>query len=159
MPSEEWDEYRIAVAHKWLNGIRQKAIESQRLCALVEDMRGKATGLKGIDYATQSFTHAPNRDAIPNAVAGIQIAVARYCTALSELTADQQQAERALSELEDVSYRAALTYHYLLNTTWAACCERMGYSEGGMMKLRRRALSAAYDVMPLSEKDPLPRAI
>lgn len=159
MSTDAWRDYKIETAHRWLDGIRRQGIESQRLCALVEDLRYKATGLTAIDYAAHSPSQGPNKDAIPNAISVIQTAIAHYTTALAELTAAQHTADLALTKMDDTSLRAALTYHYLLGLEWCIVAKKMHYSESGLMKLRKRALAAAYDVMPLSERDPLPKAI
>lgn len=42
----------------------------------------------------------------------------------------------------------ALNLHYMQGKTWEMVCVEMGYSYGGMMKLRRRAVDEVYDLMP-----------
>ena len=42
----------------------------------------------------------------------------------------------------------ALKMHYMMGKTWEMVCVEMGYSYGGMMKLRRRAIDEGYDIMP-----------
>ena len=55
--------------------------------------------------------------------------------------------------------RALHLYYVDALDGWERVCVEMGYSYDGLMKLRRRALLHAYDVMPHTERDSLPPAI
>ena len=53
----------------------------------------------------------------------------------------------------------ALKLHYMRGKTWEMTCVEMGYSYGGMMKLRRRAVDEVYDLMPEEwRRQPIPNA-
>lgn len=157
--TDEWERYRRAQAARWLEHVRRLGEHAETLRREVDEEREAASGLGAIRYDGMPKASCSDGDALPNAVIRIQERIARYIERLSEYEAERWAAHDALEGVADPLERRALTYHYLLGDTWEECCVKMHYSYDGMMSLRKRALSSAYDVMPHAMRDPMERAI
>lgn len=157
--TEEYERYKRAQAARWLEHVRRLGGKCRALQAQIEEERSIATGLQGIDYSAVSFAATPTADAIPNAVAKIQDLVRAYCEELSSCASERKEAHDALNAMDDELCAEALRRHYLASQPWEQCCVEMGYSYDGMMSLRKRALSAAYDRMPHRWRDPSHAAV
>lgn len=157
--NDEWERYRRAQAERWLKHVMALGRRVRALQDEIECQRDMAAGLKGVDYDGMPKASGSSADAMPNAVIKLQGLIAEYCAELDGYVLEQREAHEALSALDDGATREALTRHYLLGRPWEQCCVEMGYTYDGMMKLRRRALSCAYDVMPFRRRDPMHPAI
>lgn len=157
--TDEWERYRRDQAARWLERIRRLGARVETMQREIDAEREAASGLKAICYDVTPKPSASTGDALPNAVIRIQERIAEYVEEMAAYTEERGRAHEALSGLPDPMEHRALTYHYLLGLSWEECCVRMHYTYDGMMKLRARALSSAYDVMPHEMRDPMERAI
>ena len=157
--SEEYDRYKRAQAARWLEHVRCLGGKCRALQREVEEQRELAAGVKGLDYSAPSVSASSSPDGIPNAVALLLETIDDYCTELAGYVAEQKAAHDALNAMSDELGAEALKRHYLCGQSWESCCVYMGYSWDGMMKLRRRALLSAYEVMPPEWRDPAHQAV
>lgn len=155
---EEFERYKAAQAEAWLDYVRSLGTRCATLRDAIEHERAAAEGVQAVCY--DGMPHASSTgDALPDAVARIQEAIAEFATELAGYTDAQTDAHRRLMRMPDASCSGCLVRHYVLGKPWKDVCERMGYSRDGMMTLRRRALAMAYDVMPHGWRDPLHPAV
>ena len=157
--TEEFNRYKRDQAAAWLGGIRKLNARIKTLQQEIDAQRELASGLTCNSYDGMPHNSNSSADSIPNAVIRINEMVSAYCGELLQYVERQSEAHKAIQRIEDDHCRAALTSYYLLSHSWEKVCEELKYSWDGMMKLRRRALVEAYEVMPPSERDPLHPAI
>lgn len=151
---DEYESYKAEQAERWLDRIRRLGSRVDTLRMEIDAERQAASGLKAVRFDGMPRAKRSDGDAMVDAVARIQERVADYASELSGYLDERQEAHDALSAMGDEACRRALTMRYLLGLPWERVCVDMGYSWGGMMKLRRRALVSAYDVMPVRHRDP-----
>ena len=156
---EELQRYRIEQADAWLSKVRKLVAYERAMREAAETQYEMADGLRGLDYSRDQVSTSPTPDAIPNAVIAHDEAGDSLASIADSARERIAQAARALDSMEDPTEAAALTYYYIACVKWEEVCVRMSYSWDGMMTLRRRALTHAYDVMPHSERDPMEPAI
>ncbi len=156
---DEFRQYRIDQAHEYLERIRKMGEDCAALQQEVDDARDRASGVTGIDYARDRVSTTPNDDGMVNAVESIRHAIRDYAVKLSELLDERKAASDAMNQMNDYTEARALRLRYICNWKWEKVCTEMSYSWDGMMSLRRRALCSYWEVMPISERDPMPRAI
>jgi len=156
---DEYMSYRIDQAHAYLERIRKLGEDCAALQAEADDARERASGLKGIDYSKDKVSVSPNDDAMVNAIERIHATIRDYVVKLSELLDERKAASDALNLMDDYTEAKALRLRYICNWKWERICTEMNYTWDGMMTLRRRALNSYWDVMPLSERDPMQPAI
>lgn len=157
--TREIKEYRRDQAERWLKRVMSLKRRVDTLSAEIEEHRSIASGLSSVE--SDGMPKPPNSspDSIPNAIIRLHELIADYVTELRGYVEEQDEAHRALLNIEDEQCREVLTRHYLLSRSWERCCVEMNYTYDGIMKLRRRALLKAYDVMPHRWRDPLHQAI
>ena len=156
----EYEQYRAEQAEAWLCKVRKAVGYARTLEESAAAHFAAADNLKSFDYSAIHVTTSPTTDQIPNAV----IAHIEAGKALGEVASDASeriaQAARALSSMDDATEAMCLQLYYVdALETWEHVCVRMHYTYDGMMKLRRRALLHAYDVMPHSEREPMAPAL
>ena len=156
---EEYMQYRIDQAHAYLERIRKMGDDCAALQAEVDDARVRATGVTGIDYTRDLVKSSPTDGKMADAVSAIRDAISDYVVKLAEFTGERSRASDALMLMDDLTEARVLRLRYLLDWKWEKVCTEMDYTWDGMMKLRRRALLHAYDVIPHSERDPMHPAI
>lgn len=156
---EEYRQYRADQAHAYLERIRKMGEDCAALQQEVDDARERADGIKGIDYSRDRVDVSPTDDGMLNAVELIRGAIREYAVKLAELLDERKAASDALNAMEDFTEAKALRLRYICCRDWESVCVEMHYSWDGMMKLRRRALSSYWEVMPPSERDPMEPAI
>ncbi len=93
-------------------------------------------------------------DRMADTVARLQELVEGYCSELAGYVAEQDRAHACVRLMERPEHVQAITGYYLLGRPWERVCADMGYTLNGMMKLRRRAVTEFYDVMPTEWRDP-----
>lgn len=152
----EYEQLCVDTARAWLEKCR-KLVGYER--TLRESARDRYDMLRGIDYSAVNVQTSPSPDAVPNIV----IANQGIAEKLDEIADDAArrigQAADALASMDDPTEARCLHLYYIdALETWEHVCVRMSYSYDGMMKLSRRALLHAYDVMPHTERDPNYRA-
>ena len=150
--------WRADQAERWLRYVRSLGSRISTLQCEIDAQRALAESARSI-WPDDLPKTAPNHDQLPNAVVALIELIADYCVELQGYVEEQHQTHEALSGIEDEAIRVALTSYYLLGKSWELCCTEMNYTWDGMMKLRRRALLAAYEVMPRAWRDPVSRAI
>ena len=155
---EELERYRMEQAHTYLERIRKMGDDCAGLRAQIDDAYYRAEGVRGIDYSAVRVSSSHSHDAILNAVAQLQEWIREYVADLTAYEDERHAAAKALMMMPDAVEARALRYRYLLGWKWERICNEMDYSWDGMMTLRRRALAHYWDVMPRSERDPIPRA-
>lgn len=158
--NEELQRYRTEQAEAWLSKVRRAVGYAKALEESAAAQFAAADNLKAMDYSAVRVTTTPTPDQIPNAV----IAHIEAGKALGEVAASAServaQAARALAQMDDSIEAMCLQLYYVdAMDTWEHVCVKMHYSYDGMMKLRRRALLHAYDVMPHVERDSIPTAM
>ena len=160
MIDEELQRYRIEQAEAWLVRVRKTAGYAKRVSESAEAVMARADNLRGIDYSAVSVSTSPTADAIPDAVI-LAEELGETMQVISATARDRvTAAAEALSRMEDPTEATCLQLYYVdAYDTWERVCVDMHYSYDGMMKLRRRALLSAYDVMPHSERDPRQPAV
>ena len=156
---DEYFNYRAAQAHNYLERIRKMGEDCAALQAEVDDARDRASGLTGIDYARDRVSTSATDDGMVNAVESIRRAIRDYAVKLSELLDERKRASDAMNQMDDYTEARALRLRYICCMDWESVCVQMHYSYDGMMKLRRRALCSYWEVMPISERDPMEQAI
>lgn len=156
---DEYRTYRIEQAHAYLERIRKMGDSCASLQQEVEDARAKAEGVTGIDYSKDMVQVAANDDAMVNAIERIHAVMRAYTVKLSEMLDERKRASDSLNLMDDYTEARALRLRYICNWKWERVCTEMNYSWDGMMSLRRRALCSYWDVMPVSERDQIPKAI
>lgn len=155
----EYERYKADRAAAYFKRVRSLSARAAALKAEIDAQRAQADGLRGIDYAGMGGSGPPTPDAVPNAVIRLQSAIEAYCTELCALTDAQMEAHAVIHGADRPEYAAALSRYYLAGESWEQVCVAMGYTWDGMMKLRLRALSDAYDRLPHGWRDPRHPAI
>ena len=155
--TREFDEYKYRQARSWLEHIRKLGADVASAKALVDSERELLDGLHGIDYA--AVRGNPDDDRLVNAIERTRAYIADFTAKQAEYEAERMDAYRRLDQLGDGIERQALTLRYLLGKAWEEICVEMSYSWQGMMKIRKRAIIHAYDVMPNDKRDPLHPAV
>ena len=160
--TDEGVDRRVRIVTRWLENV-SKAVERKfDFLSNIESFYSMADNLRGIDYSKDRVKTSPTPDAIPNAIIEAEEMGDVFCELYESVSGRVMQAELALLKMEDQREASALSLYYLAfdshgkrkYDTWEKVGKRMGYSYDGMMKLRRRALLHAYDVMPHIERDP-----
>lgn len=156
--TEEYERYKASMAAQWLEHVAQLGTRCAALNDAVEHNRAIAEGVQAVRY--DGMPHAASDgQALPNAVIKLEGAIESYLTELSAYMDEQTDAHERLSRIPDASCASCLERHYLLGHAWERVCVDMGYAWQGMMSMRKRALSMAYDVMPVEWRDPMHAAI
>ena len=155
--TDEWTRYRIAQASRWLEHVRRLGQRVDTLREQADAARDAAAGLKGIDYS--SVRGGSTGDRMADAVSRVQAAVEGYVSEAAAYEDERAEASARLSAMGDEAAHAALVRHYLLGRSWEECCVEMSYTYDGMMKLRKRGLDEAYDLMPQGWREKIEPAI
>ena len=158
--NDELERYRIEQAEAWLEGVRKAVGYAARLEESAAAQYALADGLRGIDYSRDMVSASPTPDAIPDAVARHMELGDGFAEIADSAKRRALDAAERIARLPDATEAACLHLYYVdALDTWEHVCVRMFYSYDGMMKLRRRAVLHAYDVMPHTERDPRPPAV
>jgi hypothetical protein len=155
----EYEQYRIGQAEAWLEKVRKAVAYAARLEESAAAQYALADGLKAMDYSKVRVSTSATPDAIPNAVMNHMSMGESFQRIADDARARATEAAEAIAKLDDPTEAAALHLYYVdALETWEHVCVRMHYTYDGMMKLRRRAVLHAYDVMPHAEREPMPPA-
>lgn len=155
----EWERYRIAQAESWLSSCKRLVDYERSMRELADSQREMADGISGIDYTKAIGKTSPKTDTIPETVARCMEVASDFEALIADISEKRSEAARALATMPSKLEATVLTRHYLLGQTWESICVEISYSWRGVMNLRRRALLAAYDVMPHRERDPRHQAL
>lgn len=158
MAETEYERYKYDQARAYLEHVRALSCRTQALRAEVDAQRELADGVKAMRYGEVGGGGADG-DRMAETVARLQELVRGYCAELSVYVSEQQAAHERVKLMERPEHAQAITGYYLLGRTWERVCVDMGYTWDGMMSLRRRAVSAFYDVMPCEWRDPRHTAV
>lgn len=152
MAESEIERYKYDQARAYLEHVRALSCRTKALRAEVEAQRELADGVRAMRYGAGAVPTRPDRTA--DAVARLQELVEGYCAELAEYVEEQDRAHVCVRLMERPEHVQAITGRYLLGRSWERVCVDMGYTWDGMMKLRRRAVTEFYDVMPTEWRDP-----
>lgn len=156
----ELEAYRIGQAEAWLEKVRKTMSYAASLEESAAAQYAMADGLRGIAYDRDRVKVSPTPDAIPNAVANHVDLGDKFSEVADNARKRASEAVEAFDRMDDPTEATCLRLYYVdALETWEHVCVRMHYTYDGMMKLRRRAVLHVYDVMPHSERDPMPPAI
>lgn len=138
--------------------------EVRRICATayLDDLKGTMgkmdsirediEALRDIGATTMDYhehvSSSPNPKAFEDRMARLSELNDKWLTELGEFTEKVDVARDVFMAMGNRDGARALKLHYMLGKTWEMVCVEMGYSYGGMMKLRRRAVDEVYDLMP-----------
>ena len=137
MAETEFERYKYDQARAYLEHVRALSCRAQALRAEVEAQRELADGVRAMRYGE-----------------GGGDGVEGYCSELAGYVAEQDRAHACVRLMERPEHVQAITGRYLLGRSWERVCVDMGYTWDGMMKLRRRAVTEFYDVMPTEWRYP-----
>ena len=156
----EYEQYCIGQAEAWLEKVRKSAAYARQLEESAAAQYALADGLKAMDYTRIRVSVSSTPDAIPNAVANHVDMGDKFKEISDDAKRRVTEAAVAIAQLDDPTESTCLHLYYVDSLNgWDDVCERMNYTYDGMMKLRRRALFHAYDVMPYMEREPMQPAI
>lgn len=153
LTESEFDRYKYDQARAYLEHVRALSCRTQALRAEVEAQRELADGVRAMRFCEGGAGGAGD-DKMVEAVARLHELIADYAAELSEYVSEQRAAHERVRLMERPEHAQAITGYYLLGRPWERVCADMGYTWDGMMSLRRRAVTAFYDVMPLEWRDP-----
>lgn len=156
---QEFIDYRIEQATAYLEKVRKMAVRLISLNANIEEQKAIASGLTGIDYSRDIVSTSPTDDKMPNCVWKILQLVDDLEALHDEYDSRIRMALSAIERMKSSECAAAIEMHYIAGKDWASVAAALGYTKPGMMTLRKRALNEFYDVMPLTQRDPIPEAI
>lgn len=155
--TEEFDEYRIDQAERWLEHVRDLRLTVRAMQVDIGGERELIDGMRGIGTERVSGSHDPDR---------MSDTIARYEAKLDELRQwmdhlleDMDEARECIARIPDGVSSSLLTMRFVDGLTWDEVCGELGYSFHHVMRLRRRALLQAYDVMPTRWRDPAQPAV
>lgn len=115
-------------------------------------------GATTMDYH-EHVSSSPNPKAFEDRMARLSELNDKWLTELGEFTEKVDMARGVFMAMVNRDGARALKLHYMQGKTWEMVCVEMGYSYGGMMKLRRRAVDEVYDLMPEEwRRNPIPNA-
>ena len=154
----DYESHKYRQAKAWLVGLARLRDEVATLKAVADSQRELALTVSGLDYEARAAGSA-NDDAIPNAIARFQQAAAEYASRAADLASEQQAALEMLHGMDDPRHYRCLALRYLCGWDWPRIEGEMGYTHDGMKSLHRRAVIAAWDVMPHWLRDPSSNAI
>lgn len=158
MAETEIDRYKYDQARAYLEHVRALSCRTQALRAEIEAQRELADGVKAMRYG-ECGSASPQPDRMADTVARLQKLVQGYCEELARYVDEQETAHGCVMLMERPEHAQAIASYYLLGRAWERVCVDMGYTWDGMMSLRRRAITAFYDVMPVEWRDPRHPAI
>lgn len=151
------DDVRRICSEAYLEYVRSLRFSVTTLHEEIEALRATLE-LTGIQYS-ESVSTSTKGDMLESGVIDLQELIAKFCTELSEYTAEQAQAHEVLSHLPKPEQRQALTLYYLCGWKWRRVYTKMHYTKQGMKKIRETALIALYDYIPEEWRRVLPKAL
>lgn len=141
---------KLAIASDYANSIKclEECIDRQR--EEIARKRAQLDGLKAVTYGDKVSAGGEGR-LIEEL--GIQITglIREYVTDLAEYIERYKEARDCFSCLQH-PYSSALIWHYMMLRSWREVEAKLHYSHSYMMEIRRDALIALYDVMPIHYK-------
>ena len=157
-PKADWQRYQREQASSYLKRVRAAKRHIVALNAEVDELRNLASGLTGIDYSRDVIQVSPTDDAMPNAVARLLDVISERVELVRDYAGMMEECGAALRDLNG-TYADVLRYRYLCDYSWERIAAQANYSEAYLYELHNQALSAFWDHMPASQRDPLPRAL
>lgn len=143
----EWARTKREYARAYFVHIRGLKLRSRSLADQVDELRDSADGLGAMDYSRVRVSASASPDAVPNAVAAIQAAVADYASTLAEWAAECGRAADVLDGI-DPAQAHAITRHYLQGWSREETAAEMCYSDRNVGYILEAGLEAAYDRLP-----------
>lgn len=145
---EEADKLQIASQYATSIKCLEECIERQR--EEIERKRAQLDGLKAVTYGDKVKASGEGR-LIEEL--GIQLTelIREYATDLAEYVERHKEARECFGLLAH-PYSSALIWHYMMIKPWREVEKKLCFSHSRMMDIRREALIALFDVMPLEYK-------
>lgn len=128
---DELRRWRAEQAARYLEDVRGKMLRVKSLTRAIDEQRGIAEGLQGIDYSRDLVKTSPTDATLPNAVCKLQQLLAEKEAVRSEYAQDIDCAYRAIDRMEKAEHAAALEMHYLGGESWGRWRKRAGLYEIG----------------------------
>ena len=156
----DWDRYAGEQAEHYLMKVRGSRRRARYLMQVSDDARQCADGVKAARVESRGIA---SRDADAKMMHAIE-----SLTATAENFADQaaatadlmDQATGCIAKLDDDTLAQVLFLYYVKGAeTWQDVADDMIYSVCNIYKLRVKALTAFYYVMPHTEREPMQPAI
>lgn len=154
--NSELGSFKASTSAMWLEEVRRLKKEADLAYDLMLDERRMLDGLKGIDYA--KVPTGSSQDPMLGSIERLEASMGRYSEKMAEYIEERDKAAASI-RLIAMPGRAVLAYYYLAGKTWPWIERRLSYSHGGVMKIRRQALTELFDVMPPDRGVNIPRAI
>ena len=145
---QRWHAHQAAL---YLDRVKGMGDRVKSLRWSISELESKAQGVKSIDYSKDMVQSSPNGDATPNNVGKLMELKAERERKRDLYQAEIEAVMRALDRMENETYSALLEMHYIGGATWQEVADELHYSKRGVLKVRQKALSAFYDVMPPSQ--------
>lgn len=156
--ADEYAEWKAEQAARWLRHVRDLKHDISRLEDDIEVQRSLALP-SGIDYSRPVVASSPSADAIPNAVARLEDAIAEYATELVGYLDEKEQARACIGLLDDARHRAVLSLYYVNGHSWLTVSKTMHYEVSWCRRLRDEALPLMYEKMPRQWRTMVPPAM
>ena len=155
---EHSEEVKRICAEAYLSHVRSLAVRVKSLQAEIEVKKNDL--LPGALSYREHVSASVEVDALESAICELQELIGEYATELRGYIDEQRIAHAVLQRLDDPKCAAAFTSYYIDAMPWERVCVDLGYSWPGIMKMRKRALCAVYDLMPENwRREPIPNAM
>ena len=156
--ADEYAEWKAEQAARWLRHVRELKHDISRLEDDIEVQRSLALP-SGIDYSRTKVSTSPSADAIPNAVARLDDAIAQYTTELVGYLDERDEARACIGMLGDARHRAVLSLYYVNGHSWPTVSNIMHYEISWCMRIRDDALPLMYEHLPAQWRPKIPTAL
>lgn len=141
---------KLEIACDYANSIKslEECIDRQR--EEIARKRAQLDGLKAVTYGDKIKSGGEGR-MIEELGIQITVLIREYVTDLAEYIERYKEARECFSCLQH-PYSSALIWHYMMLKPWREIEKKLKYSHSRMMDIRKDALIALYEVMPLEYK-------
>jgi len=156
---DEFREYRIEQAGAWLDRIRRMGVKVRTLEGEIAELRADAEGLKALDYTRERVSMSPSGDRMAEIAALVFDKLDEFTDEYGGYMFERERARSCIMRLPDERHAAVLVRRYLSGQLWKEISESMGYDLRTVYRLRADGLCELYDLMPPTERDPIPSAM
>lgn len=147
------DELMVERSRAYLEHVRALRYDEMRARDAADEMRQRATGLRGIGYTDVKVTGGDTLD-MASIIADLQDAIAVYCERASACWGEQMDAIHRIEQIPDRAHAAVLVKHYINGRTWYETANEVGYSESHIYRIADIALAELYEYLPPEWKLP-----
>ena len=154
----EWRNVRIKCARSYMEHVGDLMTECAVLSARAHRIRERL-GLQAVLYSDSPRASVSRNDAIPDAVASLDEALAERDALLGHVAAEIAECQDTVNKLSDPRCRAILDAKYLQGMTWGEVEQATHLTERWCRELRDNGLVELYDLMPHQWRMAIPRAL